>query len=299
MKRVATIGVFDGVHSGHRHLLRQVISEATKREGTSMVVTFDSHPREIVAGDIVLLLTPDEEKTMLIRQVGIDEVSTLHFTPELSNMSAREFMSTILRDMLHVDVLVIGYDHRFGKNRADGFADYVRYGQELGMEVVQAEAYMQEGLPVSSSRIRQCLTQGKINEANDMLEHKYTLRGKVIEGYQRGRMLGFPTANIVLHPNKFIPRDGVYATQVNTDYGSAIGMLNIGTNPTFGNCNRTIEVHLLDFNHNLYNQTISVELHGYIREEIHFDNPSDLASQIHADIQKVRQIFDTTTNHSH
>lgn len=291
MERIATIGVFDGVHSGHRHLLNQLISEANSRGGSSMVVTFYSHPRSVVADESVFLLTPDDEKTDLLRQLGIQDVYTILFNSELANMSAREFMIQILRDSLHVDVLVIGYDHRFGKGRVDGFDDYVRYGHELGIKVIPSVAYAPDGNPVSSSRIRQCLSRGEVDDANDMLGYKYKLRGKVVGGHRRGRLLGYPTANLMLNPRKFIPRDGVYATRVFTKYGPAIGMLNIGTNPTF-DCNvRTVEVHLLDFEHDLYDCMIDVELHDYVREEIHFERPSDLASQISMDEQTVRKII--------
>ncbi|MDO4995427.1 MAG: riboflavin kinase, partial [Bacteroidales bacterium] len=195
---VATIGFFDGVHCGHRFLIRQVREEALRRGMRSMIVTFTRHPARVLRPEAELhLLTTTDEKMRLLRETGIDDVQMLPFTPQLAALSARDFMERVLRDRFNVRVLVIGYDHRFGHNRAEGFEDYVKVGCEIGMDVVQARE-LDGGQHVSSSAIRHALAEGRVEDAAAMLGRPYSLGGTVVRGHHVGTDLGFPTANLRL-----------------------------------------------------------------------------------------------------
>ena len=221
---VATIGSFDGVHRGHQCLLSQVRHIADERGLRAMAITFGTSPRSVLGKGDCPKLTTANERTTLLRQVGMDEVAVLDFTPQMAAMTACDFMKQVLKEQLHVAVLVIGYDHRFGRGRSEGFDDYVRYGHEIGIEVVRGEACIEGGEPVSSTRIRQLLEEGQVDEAAQLLGYRYTLRGRVVGGYREGRKMGFPTANIALDEGqqttdkvvdcKLIPADGVYAVWV-------------------------------------------------------------------------------------
>ena len=325
---VATIGSFDGVHRGHQCLLSQVRHIADERGLRAMAITFGTSPRSVLGkGDCPQLTTADERATLL-RQVGMDEVAVLDFTPQMAAMTARDFMQQVLREQLHVAVLVIGYDHRFGRGRSEGFDDYVRYGQEMGIEVVRGEACIEDGEPVSSTRIRHLLEEGEVDEAAQLLGYRYTLRGRVVGGYREGRKMGFPTANISIDNGqqttdevtdcKLIPADGVYAVwvkigQQTTDKSCAHepqdknnfpfsilhsqfrkGMLNIGYRPTLNNGKeRSIEVHILDFEGDLYGKDITVEFVHRLREERTFANTEELTGQLMRDREQVSELLTT------
>ena len=294
MKAVATIGSFDGVHRGHRCLLNQVRGIADERGLKAVAVTFALSPRKVLGGSDMAPLNGVEERVKLLREVGMDDVCVLHFTREMAGMTARDFMQQVLRDQLGVAVLVIGYDHRFGCNRADGFDDYVRYGCELGIEVVRGEVCMEGDEAVSSTRIRQCLMEGRVDEAAQLLGYNYKLCGTVVGGYRVGRKIGFPTANIgVEGGEKLLPADGVYAVLVTDNDGSQLaGMLNIGHRPTVNNgAERSIEVNILDFEGDLYGKSLCIEFVERLREECSFASLDELTAQLAADRKKVRCIF--------
>lgn len=290
---VATIGFFDGVHSGHRFLIGHVRREARINGFSSMLITFADHPRQVMNPDFNLqLLTTNNEKLELLRHTGVDKVVTLNFTPEMATLSARQFMEDILFCKCGVRQLLIGHDHRFGRGRSEGFEDYCRYGEEMGMQIIQTDAYQQDEVQISSSFIRQCLHAGDILNANRALGYAYYLDGTVTGGYQLGRKMGYPTANLTVdHPYKLIPADGVYATCVTLADGQRyVGMLNIGRRPTVGNdSQRTIEVHLLDFSGNLYNQHLRIEFISFIRPEIKFPSIAELIAQLAHDEVEVRK----------
>ena len=286
--RVATIGFFDGVHAGHRCLIGQVVAEARCRGGSSLLVTFDRHPSLVLRPEASLaLLTTDEERHELLQTSGADDIAVLPFTRELASMSARAFMDAVLKKELGVQVLVIGYDHRFGHGRKDSFEDYVRYGREIGIEVLQAEELL--GVDhVSSSAIRRALQAGDVQRANSMLGYPYFLRGSVVGGFRIGRQLGYPTANILpSDPCKLIPKDGVYAVQVLTEKMRAAlgcpGMLYIGERPTFGGGERTIEVHLLHFHGDLYDEQVEIRFLRFVREQRTFASAEELRQQLQTD----------------
>jgi riboflavin kinase/FMN adenylyltransferase len=292
---VATMGFFDGVHLGHRFLIDETKRVAHAKGLPSMVISFWPHPRTVLQTNFCpQLLTDRAEKEDRLNQTGVDFVRTLNFDQDLSHLSAHSFMADILQQELHVKILVIGFDHRFGNSRADGFADYMRYGKELGIEVVQAKPYpfsevlavpKEEAPSISSSLIRRCLLNGKMEEAIAALGYPYRLQGKVVGGRQIGRQIGFPTANLeLLDPNKLVPAFGVYAVWAYVDEKKHKGMLNIGRRPTLqGDHSMTIEVHLLHFEGNLYDREVTVEFIQRFRTEETFPDVESLVEQLEKD----------------
>ncbi len=282
---VATIGFFDGVHLGHRHLIGQVKIAASQCGWCSSIITFPIHPRQVIQSDYQpQLLSSPEEKIELLSSTGVDNCILLPFTPELSQFTAKEFMQ-LLYDTYKVRMLVIGYDHRFGYNRAESFEDYCRYGQELGIHIMQATAYTQEQDKVSSSAIRRALLTGDIETSKKYLGYDYFLEGTVVNGYKVGRKIGFPTANLqVDFPHKLIPSVGVYAVYVYVEGKQWKGMLNIGHRPTLNNgSNLSIEVHILDFQGDIYNQKIRIEFIHFLRPELKFSSVDELVTQMQKD----------------
>lgn len=301
---VATIGFFDGVHAGHRFLIRQVEEIAVAKGLRSALVTFPVHPRKVMNSDYrPELLTTAEEKIELLSHTGVDYCLMLDFTPSISTLTAEQFMTRILKERYRVECLVIGYDHRFGHNRQEGFEDYCRYGERIGMEVVRARARTYniaagqaapQEVHISSSLIRDFLRRGEVEWAARCLDYEYFLDGVVVGGYQVGRKIGFPTANLqVDDPDKLIPADGVYAVRVSLDGKNYGGMLNIGKRPTFDDSGmrRTIEVHILDFHSNIYDKFIRISFVKYIRPELKFDSIEALIAQLHKDRSEVEALF--------
>ena len=291
---VATIGFFDGVHRGHRYLIGQVQQAAAKRGLASAAVTFPVHPCKVVRPDFRPdLLTTCREKVALLEATGLDYCIMLDFTPSLAAFSARQFMA-LLKERYRVQVLLVGYDHRFGHNRSEGFDDYLRYGQELGMEVLRASACSYDGeLLVSSSAIRRFLHDGRVDEAAACLGYRYSLTGEVVEGYRVGRTLGFPTANLrVADPDKLIPAEGVYAVRVLLEGHTYGGMLCIGNRPTLDNgTNRSIEVHIFQFSGDAYHRSMCIEFVAYMRPEQKFDTLDGLVAQLRKDEAVAREIL--------
>ena len=290
---VATIGFFDGVHLGHRHLINQVKMAASLNGWCSSIITFPVHPRQVIQSDYQpSLLSSPEEKIELLASTGIDNCILLPFTRELSMLTAWEFMQ-LLYDKYKVRMLVIGYDHRFGHNRAETFEDYCRYGRDLGIHIMQATAYTQEQDKVSSSVIRRALLSGEVYTAAKYLGYSYSLDGTVVDGYKVGRKIGFPTANLrVDFSNKLIPSIGVYAVRVQVAGQQWKGMLSIGYRPTLNNGNDlSIEVHILDFQGDIYNQKMRLEFIEFLRPEVKFDSVDELIAQMHQDKEETIKVF--------
>ena len=290
---VATIGFFDGVHLGHRHLINQVKMAASLNGWCSSIITFPVHPRQVIQSNYQpSLLSSPEEKVELLGTTGIDNCILLPFTRELSQLTAREFMQ-LLYDNYKVRMLVIGYDHRFGHNRAETFEDYCRYGRELGIHIMQATAYTQEQDKVSSSAIRRALLSGEISTATKYLGYNYFMQGTIVSGYQVGRKIGFPTANLqVDFSNKLIPAIGVYAVRVSVNGQNYKGMLNIGHRPTINNgTDLSIEVHILDFEGDIYNQPMRIEFVDFLRPEAKFQSVDELVLQIQKDKEAALQVL--------
>ncbi len=295
---VATIGFFDGVHRGHRFLIRQLTRYAARHDLASLLITFRTHPRQVMqAAYQPQLLTTYDEKCEQLTTTGADYCLTLDFTTALAALSARRFMVEILKEKLSVKVLIIGYDHRFGHDRSEGFAEYVEYGRELGMEVVRADAFAMSEVNVSSSMVRACLAEGEVGMAARCLTRPYEITGRVVHGFHVGHELGFPTANIqVEDAQKLIPKNGVYAVWVKGGTGGEEhvwgGMLNIGLRPTMENGeNRTIEVHLLDFAGDLYGCCLTLSFVRRLRDERKFRNKGELVHQLREDEAMVRMIL--------
>lgn len=293
---VATIGFFDGVHRGHQFLIRHLVETARQDGLASTVITFDEHPRKVLQSDYQPeMLSTLDSKLLLLSKTEVDNAVVLHFDRQMAALSAREFMQQVLHDHLNVKKLFIGYDHRFGHNRADTFDDYVRYGEEMGIEVIKNEAFQIDGINISSSVIRSFLKEGEIEMANRCLGYPYTIIGKVVNGYHEGRKLGFPTANLDMsHFGQLIPAPGVYA--VNARMENTVvwkhGMMNIGTRPTFNGKGITLETHIFNFDGDIYNQLLLVSFVKRIRGERKFDGPEELALQLKEDEETVLSLFD-------
>ncbi len=287
----ATIGFFDGVHLGHVHLLKALLAAANERGLKSMAITFPEHPRQILQSDYRprLLSTPDDKMRMLV-QTGIDYCFPLHFTTALAAMDAESFMTDFLQKKLGVSTLLVGHDHHFGHDTSLTTDDYRHIGLKIGMDIIPADAYLYEGSPVSSSRIRRELVAGNVKAANDMLGYRYTISGTVIHGLQNGRKMGFPTANLGPYCEFMqIPADGVYSSLATVDGETWPAMLNIGFRPTFQGTARTIEAHLLGFDRDIYFRELKLEFVDFLRPEKRFSSPQQLAAQLEADRNKVRQ----------
>ena len=291
---VATIGFFDGVHLGHRFLIEQV-KELAKDQGLrSALITFPVHPRQVMKSDYrPELLTTPEEKIELLKAQGVDYCIMLDFTVELSQLSALSFMKDILQQRYNVSTLIIGYDHRFGHNRSEGFEDYVRYGQQIGMNVYRAQACMIDDLNISSSLVRTYLLEGKIDLSTRYLGYNYSIEGVVMGGYRVGRTIGFPTANLDLREsNKLIPSDGVYAVRVEVKGCLYAGMLNIGYRPTLDNgSKKSIEVHILRFDEDIYDEKIRLYFVSRIRSEMKFSGLDELIAQLKRDAAFVDSVL--------
>ena len=290
----ATIGFFDGVHKGHRFLLNDLKHIAEKRGLLTAVITFPVHPRVVLHSDYQPeLLNTCEEKIALLSQTDIDYVVMLDFDRSLAEMTAQVFIRDILHNKLNVKTLLIGYDHRFGHLRTDGFDEYTKYGAACGMEVIHAVPYVDNGLTVSSSKVRNLLHSGDVTGANALLGYPYKLEGSVVEGNQIGRIIGFPTANIcVADPHKLIPAFGAYAVWVTVEDNRYEGMLYIGTKPTVNEgIEKNIEVNIFDFSEDIYNKPITVEFTDYIRTDKRFDSLDELKNQLEKDRKKAEEIL--------
>lgn len=290
---VATIGFFDGVHVGHRFLIKELQDWGKELNMPSAVITFPEHPRQVLHSDYrPKLLDTFQEKMERLETTGIDYCIALDFTYELSLYSAADFIR-LLAEEYHVKGLLIGYDHRFGHDRSDGFEQYVEYGGQVGMEVRKASLYDEENIRVSSSEIRRLLQEGKMEMANALLTYPYQLRGRIVSGYKVGRTIGFPTANIeVDSPYKLLPKVGVYAVWVELLGKRYKGMLYIGKRPTLQNGdNLTIEVNILGFSGNAYNDEITVSFVYAVREDKTFESVEALREQLERDRQTMDKLL--------
>jgi riboflavin kinase/FMN adenylyltransferase len=291
---VVTIGMFDGIHIGHRQLLNTTIEMARQINCESVVLTFWPHPRVVLNKDSESLrfLTSLEEKTRLFSTIGIDHLVILPFTPELATLTAAEFTRQILVDRLQMKQLVVGYNHRFGSDAHHTPVNCETLGAEMGFEVTRIAPVTGDDEKASSTVIRHHLENGRITHANKLLGYPYIITGRVVGGQKLGRTIGFPTANIEVEEDaKLIPMDGVYACRVNTLGQTYNGMLNIGFRPTVSSHKdfRTIEVHILDFNRDIYSEEIVIEFIDRIRSEMQFDGINALIEQLKHDEQAVRK----------
>ena len=291
---VATIGFFDGVHSGHRFLLTEMRKLAAERHLPSAVVTFASHPRITLQSDYQpKLLNSFEEKMEHLSMAGVDYIIVIDFSAALASLSARDFIKDILSEKLHVKTLFIGYDHRFGRNRTEGFNEYVIFGRECGIEVVNMPSFADNEIVVSSSKVRHLIEQGDMAAASQLLGYSYRLKGRVINGYKVGRTIGFPTANITIdEKSKILPMNGSYAVWVVIDNIRYKGMLYIGSRPTLEYEDPiSIEINIFDFSDDIYNKSVVVEFVGFIREDMKFNSLDELSERMREDKEQAKKLL--------
>ena len=286
-KTIITLGTYDGVHIGHKKILERVLQNTNDEQYESLVLTFFPHPRMVLQGDSdIKLLNTINEKIDLLEEIGIENLVIHPFDEKFSRLTAEEFVKTILVDRLNIQKIIIGYDHRFGRNRTANIDDLINYGEQYGFEVEQISVQEINEISVSSTKIRQALLEGNMALANDYLGYDYFITGTVIQGKQLGRTINFPTANLAIQENyKLIPQNGVYIVKSSIDNKLVYGMMNIGFNPTVNGQNRSIEVHYFDFDADLYSKEIRVSILHRIRSEQKFPTFDLLKAQLEKDKQ--------------
>jgi len=288
-----TVGTFDGVHRGHRVVLEELRRHAAAAGRPAVVVTFHPHPLRIVRPEAAppLLTTPDEKRDLLA-ETGVDYAVFLPFTPALARLTPRQFVQEILIGRLQLAHLVVGYDHAFGRDRSGSIATLRELGGEFGFPVDVVPAVELDGAVVSSTRIRRALQAGDVVGAAAALGRPYSIRGSVVRGDGRGRSLGFPTANIrVRDPDKLLPLEGIYAVRAALRDGYVDGVLHLGPRPTFPGSRPTIEVHLFDFDRDIYGERVQVEFCARLREIRAFDSAEDLVEAMRADREAARRVL--------
>lgn len=289
---VLTQGTFDGVHLGHKKVLENVVNEARNTGMESMLLTFFPHPRLVLYpndNDLRMLSSLDE-KIQQVEACGIDHMLILPFTSEVAALSPFDFVQGLLVKKLNVSTVVVGYDHRFGKNREGSFRDLIQYGEIFNFKVKEIPAGEINHIAISSTRIRKALLSGNLAQANQLLGHPYTISGNVVHGRKLGRTLGFPTANIeVEDAYKLIPATGVYAVKAHLPSGVYGGAMNVGFNPTIPGKGFSIEAHLFGFSEDIYEIAIRFEMIAYLRQEYTFDNLDDLKTQITQDCEDAKK----------
>lgn len=289
---VVTSGTFDGVHLGHQKILRRIQELASSKQGETVLLTYWPHPRLILQPQdkSLRLLSTLSEKVKLLEEMGVDHLIILPFTEELSQMSSAEFIQTILVEKIQTKTLVIGYDHKFGKNREGTFEYLQSHSHLFGFAIEEISRQDVDDLGVSSTKIRTALAQGDISTANKYLGRPYDLSGQVVKGQQIGRSLGFPTANIqIAYDYKLLPRDGAYAVHAEVNSIQYKAILNIGDRPTVDGEKKTIEAHLIDFEGDLYGQDLRIYFQEFLREEKKFESLDALKNQLVVD--RERAIF--------
>ncbi|TFF37954.1 bifunctional riboflavin kinase/FAD synthetase [Mucilaginibacter psychrotolerans] len=287
---VVTIGTFDGVHIGHRKIISRLKELAAASGGETVILTFFPHPRMILhpEDENIKLITTIAEKASLMEQLGVDHLIITPFSRDFSNQSAEEYIRDVLVKKIGTKTIVIGYDHRFGKDRKGGLEDLLRLAPEYGFEVLEIPEQDINDVAISSTRIRTALLDGEIDIANECLGYPFFITGKVIRGDQLGRQLGYPTANLMLEEQyKLIPSDGIYAVRVNVEGKDYNGMAYIGHRPTVNGMTRNIEVNIFDFNQEIYNKQLRMEFLHFVRHDIHFASLDELVVQLGKDKEDV------------
>jgi riboflavin kinase/FMN adenylyltransferase len=288
----ATIGNFDGVHRGHQQLFETVAAKARSIEGTSVAITFDPHPLQVLLPGGIKLISTCEQKAELIEMAGIDVLLVIPFTKEFAKTTADIFVEELLVKKLGVKELVVGYDYAFGKGRSGNIEFLRKQGNIFGFPVTVVDACYIDDQVVSSTKIRDLIREGQMAAARELLGRNYQIRGTVQVGKQRGgNVIGYPTANLKFNEEDLVPRHGVYVTQVICDGRCYGGVLNIGYNPTFGDELLVAETHIFDFNEDIYGKPIKVNLLKFLRSEKKFSGPKELAERIAQDVLQAKQIL--------
>lgn len=297
---VITVGTFDGVHAGHRVLIDKVLEEAARRDARSVVVTFDPHPREIInPGDAgIKLLTSLPERREILEEMGVDLMAVIPFDRDFSLLSSEEFIEDVIYEKIGVSEFVIGYDHHFGRNREGTIETVKRLGGKLGFEAYVVSKQEVGNRTVSSTAIRRALSEkGNVRRAAEFLQRPYRLNAMVVHGDKRGKEIGFPTANLVAEDRrKVIPLDGVYAVRVRVEGAWLEGMMNIGLRPTFEGEERVMEVHIFDFDAEIYGKSIQIRFIERIRDEMKFDGVDALVARLESDREAALDILGEASN---
>ncbi len=284
---VLTIGTFDGVHLGHQHIIRQLLQEAVHTGGESVLISFYPHPRKVLRPqEQIPQLTTLDERIELLKKQGLDNLVVVQFNMEFSQQLPENYIRDFLVDRFHPALIIIGYDHKFGKNRQGDYQLLEKMGEQYNYKVKEIPQQVLNEIAVSSTKIRSALAMGEIEKANQLLGYAYFFKGYVIEGNKLGRKLGYPTANLQMQdPDKLVPANGVYAVEAQIEGETRLlrGMMNIGTKPTVGGTNRSVEVNLFDFDEDIYNRHLKVYVKYHLRNEKKFDGLEQLIGQLHLD----------------
>ncbi len=291
---VVTIGTFDGVHLGHRKIIARIKELADEIGGETVILTFFPHPRMILnpEDESIKLINTINEKAALLEQLGVDHLIITPFSRDFSNQTAEGYIRDVLVNKIGTKKIVIGYDHRFGKDRQGGLDDLLRLGPVYGFEVVEIPEQDINDVAVSSTRIRHALLEGKIELANTFLGYPFYITGKVVRGDQIGRQIGYPTANIVIEERyKLIPSDGIFAGKINIKGRLYKGMAYIGSRPTINGMSRNIEINIFDFNQEIYNEQVTLHFYNYVRGDIKFTGLDELKVQLAQDKVDVLELL--------
>ena len=286
-----SIGVMDGVHRGHLAVVEKLIATARRHQSKAVVITFEPHPKQILTGAKIAKLCSLEQRRQYLKNAGVDEIAVVPFDREVAALDARQFIESYVIPDFELKALVLGYDNRFGRRDETDGESIESLSDELGFEIVRVPRFDLEGQAVSSSAIRRLLAEGKVQTAHGYLGRPYMMSGQVVQGEQRGRLVGFPTANLDWDADLVLPAPGVYAVKVNWRESVHDGMMNIGNRPTFGGTRLTMEVHILDFDTDIYGETLEVEFFERLRSERKFGGLEDLRRQLSADKDRCMAIL--------
>mgnify|MGYP001439006546 FL=1 len=294
---ILTIGTFDGVHLGHKKIIKKLVESAKKRKLRACILTFFPHPRNFLSksNELKMINTINEKKEIL-SELGVDELIIQEFNNEFSNLSANEFIKHLLK-FCEIKEIIVGFNHKFGKDREAGIDELKIYGKRYGFDVCEIDAFDINQINVSSTKIRNAIGEGQVDLCKQYLGYNFSIGGNIVEGKSRGKKIGFPTANIKVEENyKIIPKNGVYFVSCKIRNVQKFGMMNIGFNPTFGNKKLTIEVNIFDFEQDVYGENVRIEFIKFIRNEIKFQNIDELIKQIKIDRETCKSYMNSTYN---
>ena len=293
---ILTLGTFDGIHKGHRTIISKLTSESKKHDLKSIILTFFPHPRNIVSSKKIKSISTIDEKIQIFSELDLDELIIQNFNKSFSEMGAEEFIKLLVNN-LNLKKIIVGYNHRFGKNRSADINILRDFSIKYDFEVVEIKAFEVEKIKISSTKIRSAINDGNIDVCNNYLGYNFNINGIVVKGKSIGKSIGFPTANInITEEYKIIPKNGVYLVRCFFEKNKFYGMMNIGYNPTFGSNEKTIEVNIFDFNRDLYDKNIRIEFLKFIRDVIKFDNAEELQNQLIDDRENCIKHINSTYN---
>ena len=293
---ILTLGTFDGIHKGHRTIISKLTSESKKHDLKSIILTFFPHPRNIVSSKKIKSISTIDEKIQIFSELDLDELIIQNFNKSFSEMGAEEFIKLLVNN-LNLKKIIVGYNHRFGKNRSADINVLKDFSLKYDFEVIEIKAFEFEKIKISSTKIRSSINDGNIDVCNNYLGYNFNINGIVVKGKSIGKSIGFPTANInIAEEYKIIPKNGVYLVRCFFEKNKFYGMMNIGYNPTFGSNEKTIEVNIFDFSRDLYDKNIRIEFLKFIRDEIKFDNAEELQNQLIEDRENCIKHINSTYN---